>query len=74
MEISLLWIGRLAGLAGVLMCLVAGSARLSGAFRIRGFQTGTVLQVGMAAMIFGCLAHLIVLTARLTSGNPSSKP
>ncbi len=73
MEIALLWIGRLAGLAGVLMCLIAGGARLSGAFWIAGFQAGTLLQAGMAAMILGCLAHLIVLTARLTGENPSSK-
>ena len=65
METSLLWIGRLAGGVGVLMCLIAVGARLTGAFWIGGFQAGTLLQAGMAAMILGCLAHLVVLTARL---------
>ena len=64
METSLLWIGRLAGLAGVLMCLIAVGARLAGAFWIAGFQAGTLLQAGIAAMVLGCLAHLVVLTAR----------
>lgn len=66
METSLLWIGRLAGVLGVLLCLIAIGARLTGAFWIAGFQAGTVLQAGMAAMLLGCLAHLAVLTARLT--------
>jgi hypothetical protein len=73
MEISLLWIGRLAGLAGVFMCLIAVSARLAGAFWIAGFQAGTLLQAGMAAMLLGCLAHLVVLTARLTGDKPLSR-
>jgi hypothetical protein len=65
METSLLWIGRLAGGVGVFMCLIAVGARLAGAFWIAGFQAGTWLQAGTAAMILGCLAHLVVLTARL---------
>jgi len=28
---------------------------------VGGFQVGTVLQAGMAAMILGCLAYLAVL-------------
>jgi len=73
METSLLWIGRLAGWVGVLMCLIAVGARLAGAFWIGGFQAGTVLQAGMAAMLLGCLAHLVVLTARLTGEKPPSR-
>lgn len=65
METSLLWIGRLAGVLGVLICLIAVGARLAGAFWIAGFQAGTLLQAGIAAMVLGCLAHLVVLTARL---------
>lgn len=70
METSLLWIGRLAGLVGVLLSLIAVGARLTGAFWIGGFQAGTLLQAGIAAMILGCLAHLVVLTARLTGQKP----
>ena len=74
METSLLWIGRLAGALGVLLCLIAIGARLTGAFWIAGFQAGTVLQAGMAAMLLGCLAHLVVLTQRLTGANKPPAP
>jgi hypothetical protein len=70
METSLLWIGRLAGLVGVLLSLIAVGVRLTGVFWIGGFQAGTLLQAGIAAMILGCLAHLVVLTARLTGQKP----
>ncbi len=73
METSLLWIGRLAGALGVLLSLIAVGARLAGAFWIAGFQAGTLLQAGMAAMLLGCLAHLVVLTARFTGEKPPPK-
>lgn len=73
METLLLWIGRLAGGIGVLISLVAVGARLTGAFWIAGFQAGTLLQAGATAMILGCLAHLVVLTARLTGEKPPSR-
>jgi len=68
METVLLWIGRLAGVVGVLACLIAVGMRLTGAFWIGGLQTGTLLLAGAAAMVLGCLAHLVVLTSR-TAGN-----
>jgi hypothetical protein len=58
----LLWFGRAAGFAGVLICAVAAAARLSGQYFLGGFQVTTLLQVGMAAMIAGCLCLLVVLT------------
>lgn len=67
-EILFLWIGRLAGLVGVAACLIAIGVRLAGGFWIAGFQVGTLLQAGIAAMVFGCLAHLVVLTLRLGGG------
>ncbi|MFO1421578.1 MAG: hypothetical protein U1F59_11715 [Candidatus Competibacteraceae bacterium] len=70
METLLLWIGRLAGLAGVAITLIAIGARLTGAFWIGGFQAGTLLQAGMAAMILACLAHLVALTSRASGGKP----
>lgn len=68
MEMLLLWIGRLAGLVGVAACLIAIGARLVGGFWIAGFQVGTLLQAGIAAMVLGCLAHLVVLTLRSSGG------
>ncbi len=64
METLLLWIGRLAGLAGVLICAVAVVVRLSGAYWLAGFQVGTLLLAGMAAMLMGCLSFLMLLTSR----------
>lgn len=60
----LLWIGRVAGVGGVLLCAVAAVARISGHYFLGGFQVGTLLQVGMAMMIAGCLGFLAVLTER----------
>jgi hypothetical protein len=57
MENLLLWIGRLAGLIGVLICAVAFAARVNGTWTLGGFQVGTLLQAGMAAMILACLAY-----------------
>ncbi len=56
---KLAWV---AGLFGVLLCLVSVGARLTGAFWIAGFQSGTLLQAGIAAMVFGCFCFLAVLT------------
>ena len=64
MEILLLWAGRLAGLAGVLICGWAAFHRLSGDFFASGFQVGTLLLAGMAAMVLGCFCFLLVLTGR----------
>lgn len=64
MEIVLLWIGRLAGLAGVTLCMWAIYNRLNGSYSAGGFQVGTLLQAGTTAMLVACLCLLIVLTNR----------
>jgi hypothetical protein len=68
METILIRLGALAGILGLLMCLVAAAARLAGSFWIGGMQAGTLMQAGTAAMIAGCLAFLAVLTRRPRSG------
>lgn len=55
------WLGRSAGVIGVLLCAVSFLARAAGVWTIGGFQVGSVLQAGMAGMILGCLAYLAVL-------------
>lgn len=60
----LLWLGRLAGLAGLLLCVVALGARLSGQYFLGGFQLGTLLWVGTAGLAAGCFGLLLSLTAR----------
>lgn len=61
MHALLLWIGRLAGLAGVLLCGVAVAARLSGSYELGSFQALTLLDAGTAAMVMACLAYLALL-------------
>ncbi|MCB1767262.1 MAG: hypothetical protein KDJ22_14595 [Candidatus Competibacteraceae bacterium] len=68
METALLWIGRLAGAVGVVICLIAAGTRITGAFWVGGFQAGTLFLAGVAAMTFGCLALLVVLTLRTHGG------
>lgn len=69
MEHALMWIGRLAGLAGVLATAAAIVSRAIGSYYVGGFQVGTLLQAGTAAMVLACLAFLAVIAARVTRGN-----
>jgi hypothetical protein len=64
----LLLIGRVAGVGGVLLCMGAAIARVGGLYWIGGFQTGTLLQAGIAAMVAGCLCFLYVLVERSEEG------
>jgi hypothetical protein len=60
----LLLLGRAAGVAGLLLIAVAVVVRLTGAYWLGGFQIGTVLLGGTAALVAGCFALLLVLTSR----------
>src|SRR5438477_9360778 len=62
---NLVWIGRVSGLLGVLLFIVAGIVRLTGRFFLGGFQVGTLLQVAIAGMILACYCFLLVLTERM---------
>lgn len=53
----LLWIGRCAGLAGALLCVLAVGWRLSGHFWLGGMQVTTWLFGGMALMLGACLSY-----------------
>jgi hypothetical protein len=64
MNDAMLWIGRAAGVVGLLLCAVAVVARFAGQYFVAGYQVGTMLQAGTAAMIAGCLAFLWVLSGR----------
>lgn len=61
MDKGLLTLGTVAGLGGVLLCVVAVAVRLSGSYWLAGMQVGTLLLGGTAAMTAGCLAFLAVL-------------
>jgi hypothetical protein len=60
----LVMLGRLAGFAGILVCVVAGIARLLGNFYLAGFSVSTLLQAGMAALLVGSFALLLALNQR----------
>ena len=64
METVLLWIGRIAGVGGLVLSAWAAFARLTGAYFAGGFQIGTLLLVGMTGMLVACLCLLLVLTLR----------
>ena len=64
MEKLLLWIGRLGGIVGVILCAVALVARLRGVYNVAGFQVGTFLLAGVAAMLVGCLGYLAAIAER----------
>jgi hypothetical protein len=68
MNDQLLWIGRIAGICGLLLCAMAAALRVSGLYWFGGFQIGTLLLTGIAVMVGGCLCFLAVLTNRPNTG------
>ena len=64
MEKLLLWIGRLGGTVGVIMCAVAILARMRSVYSVANFQVGTLLLAGVAAMLVGCLGYLAAIAER----------
>lgn len=57
----ILRLGQLSGIVGALLCLASVIFRLKGAYWLGSFQVGTLLQAGIAAMVFGCFCLLVVL-------------
>ena len=56
-------LGTLAGVVGLLTCLLAGLARLTGIHWLMGFEIVTLLQIGIGGMVLGCFCLLLALTA-----------
>lgn len=63
----LIWIGRITGVLGVLMTVVAVGARLTGTFHVGGFEAGTLMQAGMAVMLVACVSYLALIPRILRS-------
>lgn len=59
----LLTIGRLLGVVGFVLMVVAVVVRLTGAYWLGGFQVGTLLLGGTAVLVAGCFLLLLVLTS-----------
>jgi hypothetical protein len=68
MHPALLWLGRLAGIAGAVLMGVGAFVRLSGSFWLWGFQVGTLMLAGIGGMVLACLCFLILLVER--AGKP----
>lgn len=64
MQALLMWIGRLAGIVGVVVVGVAVVGRLYSVYRLGGFEVGTLLHAGMAATLIGCLGYVAALAER----------
>lgn len=64
MHALLIWIGRMAGLAGLALCAVAGVARLGNVWHVGSFTIASLLQAGLAGMLLGCLAYAAFLAER----------
>jgi hypothetical protein len=54
-------LGNAAAIAGLLLCLAAGSGRVLGAYYIAGFEAMTLYTGGMGLMLAACLAKLHLL-------------
>ena len=64
MESLLLWMGRVAGIVGLMVSGWAAFSRVTGAYHAGGFQVGTLLLGGITAMLAACLFLLLALTQR----------
>ena len=54
-------LGSFSGILGVLVCLIAGLARVTGFYYIAGYQSTTMFTAGVALMVFACLVKLETL-------------
>lgn len=52
------WLGRIAGIVGLLLCALAVVARITGHYTLGGFQVGTLLEAGIAGLAAGCFLLL----------------
>ncbi|HEY5718616.1 MAG TPA: hypothetical protein VIS52_08990 [Motiliproteus sp.] len=64
MKQAVTWLGDGAAVVGVLLCAVAGLARLGGSYTLLSMDAMTVFVGGMGLMLFACLAKLHLLQQR----------
>jgi type IV secretory pathway VirB2 component (pilin) len=65
MEKSLDLLGNITGVAGILICALAGISRLAGGYHLLGFETVTLFIGGIALMVMACLVKLHQLTLKM---------
>ena len=56
--------GSVAGVVGVLLCAIAGLARVSGLYYLAGFEATAIFMVGTGIMVFACLIRLEQLVSK----------
>jgi hypothetical protein len=56
--------GNIAALLGILVCVAAGAARVLGNWYVGSVQIHPLFTVGVALMVFGCLAKLHLLSSK----------
>ncbi len=56
------WVSHIAALAGILGCLIAGTASVMGQQTISGYDVKTVFLVGIAGMVLACLLRLYYMS------------
>ncbi len=67
MRAIILWSGNGAGILGILCCLIAGVARMAGAYyTVGGIESGTFFLLGTGLMVYACLTklHLVQTQSR----------
>ena len=52
-------LGRLLGVAGLVICAIAGAARLVGRYTLGGFPVITLFEGGTALLVAGCFFLLL---------------
>lgn len=62
------FVANIAGLAGILLCLVSGLARIVGQYHVAGFEAMTLFVSGVGLMVFACLLKLELLTRARQGG------
>ena len=55
-------LGNVAGVTGIILCILAGVSRLFGSYHLLGFESVTLFIGGMALMVMSCLVKLHQLT------------
>lgn len=58
--------GNIAAVLGVVICLVAGAARLAGNFYVFDFEGNTLFMGGIGLMVFACLVKIHQMAVKLS--------
>ncbi len=64
MERTIMLVGNISALVGMLLCGGAGVTRLLGHYLTSGFATMTLFQIGTGLMVLACLCKLEALLRR----------